>query len=145
MKAFNRLIARLGARQTPATHIFELDQELVSAVVNLAEQEQRPAPEVAAELVKTGLAQWHTRGALYQRWRALTPREQEVTALACLGYTNRQMAGRMGISPETVKTHLCNALVKFDMHGKAEIRKALETWDFSEWGEKEAREGEREL
>jgi DNA-binding CsgD family transcriptional regulator len=72
-------------------------------------------------------------GELGKRWRSLSPLEQEVTALARLGYTNRQIGGRLGISEETVKTHVCNALVKFNLHGKAELRMALEEWDFSGW------------
>jgi DNA-binding CsgD family transcriptional regulator len=57
-----------------------------------------------------------------------------VTALTCLHYTNRQMAGRIHISSETVKTHIVNILVKFHLHSKAELRQALSDWDFSNWG-----------
>ena len=74
-----------------------------------------------------------TRDVLVRCWDALSVREQEVTALSCLGYTNRQIAGRLGIAEETVKTHVKNALVKFGLHGKAELRRVLEGWDFSGW------------
>jgi len=47
---------------------------------------------------------------------------QEVTALTDRGYTNRQMAARLGVPEETVKTHVRNALVKFNLHGKGELR-----------------------
>jgi DNA-binding CsgD family transcriptional regulator len=101
--------------------------------MELAEQEQRPVEEVQADMIVTALAQRRTHGELYKRWQSLSPREQEVTALACRGDTNRQMAARMGVSEETVKTHVRNALVKFNLHGKGELRMALEEWDFSEW------------
>jgi DNA-binding CsgD family transcriptional regulator len=101
--------------------------------MELAEQEQRPVEEVQADMIVTALAQRRTHGELYKRWQSLSPREQEVTALACRGDTNRQMAARMGVSEETVKTHVRNTLVKFNLHGKGELRMALEEWDFSEW------------
>ena len=66
---------------------------------------------------------------------SLTPREQDVAALACLGYTNRQIAARLGISPDTVKTHVRNLLHKFELHSKDELRSLLQDWDFSAWEE----------
>jgi len=103
------------------------------ALMDLAEQEQRPAQEVQAALLITALAQRQTHRELYKRWQSLSPREREATALACRGYTNRQIAARLGVSEETVKTHVRNALVKFNLHGKSELRMALGDWDFSEW------------
>ena len=41
------------------------------------------------------------------------------------GVINRQIAARLGVSEETVKTHVRNALVKFNLHGKGELRMAL--------------------
>ena len=87
-----------------------------------------------AELVATGLAHLQTDDWLKDCWDKLTPREQEMTALTCLHYTNRQMAGRMHISVKTVKTYIANILIKFDLHSKAELRQALSDWNFSEWG-----------
>jgi predicted ATPase/class 3 adenylate cyclase/DNA-binding CsgD family transcriptional regulator len=39
-------------------------------------------------------------------WASLTPTEVEVVALAATGLTNAEIAGRLFISPATVKTHL---------------------------------------
>jgi hypothetical protein len=33
----------------------------------------------------------------------------------------------------TIKTHVTNALIKFDLHSKGELRLALDEWDFSAW------------
>jgi len=63
----------------------------------------------------------------------LTLRECDVTALTCLGHTNPQMALTLGISVETVKTHVTNALRKFNLHSKADLRVALANWDFTPW------------
>lgn len=133
MKLWESLFSRLGYRGAKGRRYFELDESLHTALVALAEQEQRPAQELQADLLRTALAQRQTHGELYERWQSLSPREQEVSALTCRGYTNRQMAARLGVAEETVKTHVRNALVKFNLHGKGELRVALGEWDFSEW------------
>jgi DNA-binding CsgD family transcriptional regulator len=56
-----------------------------------------------------------------------------VAALTCLGYTNRQMAARLSLSPETIKTHVRNVLFKFGLNRKTDLRQALANWDFSAW------------
>ena len=70
--------------------------------------------------------------ALVQAWETLTPREREITALTCLGYTNGQMAIKLGISVETVKTHVANTLRKFNLRSKADLRVALANWQFDD-------------
>jgi len=133
MNLWERLLSSLGFQRAAGRRYFELDENLHTALMDLADQEQRPAQEVQADLLATALAQRQTHGEWWRRWQLLSPREQEVTALACRGYTNRQIAARLGVSEETVKTHVRNALVKFNLHGKGELRMALEEWDFSEW------------
>ncbi|MCX6038645.1 MAG: helix-turn-helix transcriptional regulator [Chloroflexi bacterium] len=127
------MLSRLGIRRGGGRRFFALEARLYTALMELAEQEHRPAEEVHADMIVTALAQWETHGELYHRWQSLSPREQEVTALTCRGFTNRQMAARLGISAETIKTHLGNTLRKFRMRGKMELQTALRAWDFSEW------------
>lgn len=50
----------------------------------------------------------------------LAPREREVIGLAALGLTNREIAARLGISGETVKTLLERAYAKLGAHRRAE-------------------------
>jgi len=56
-----------------------------------------------------------------------------VAALTCPGYTNQQIAARLGVSAETAKTFVRNILVKFNMHGKSELWFVNSGWDFNEW------------
>lgn len=121
-----------GARKTRGT--FDLDESLQSALVQRADQEQRPAGELQAELLASGLARLQSADGLKRRWESLSWREQQVTALACLGYTNRQMAARLSVSPETIKGYVRQALVKWNAHSKNELRLLLEQWDFSDYG-----------
>jgi DNA-binding CsgD family transcriptional regulator len=133
MKNFAGLFARLGWKHEPRRPSFALDTSLHTALLDLATREHRPAGEIQADLLTAALAQRHLHSHLYERWQALSPREQQVTALTCLVLTNRQIAARLGVSEETVKTHVHNSLVKFNLHGKSELRIALREWDFSEW------------
>ena len=67
------------------------------------------------------------------RWQMLSPREQQVAVLTCQNFTNRQIAARLMITPETAKSHVRNVLRKFGLKSKAELRRALADWDFSAW------------
>ena len=86
-----------------------------------------------ADLVAAGLTRYSDQEFFWHHWEKLSPREREITAYTCLGYTNKQIAARLSISPETVKTHVRNVLFKFDVHSKAKLRVMLASWDFSSW------------
>lgn len=50
--------------------------------------------------------------ATAQRGRALSPREKEILILLARGLTGAQAAERLWLSPETVRTHVRNAMEK---------------------------------
>jgi DNA-binding CsgD family transcriptional regulator len=133
MSLWHRLLYRLRLARDPGLHTYTFDEPLHTTILSLADKQGRSPEEITSDLLATGLAHQHTADDLWQRWQSLSPREQDVIAFACLGYTNRQMAARLGISPETVKTHLHNALVKFNLHSRNELRILLGNWDFSSW------------
>jgi len=129
---WQRLVDNLGL--TPAARdSFALDGELAAHVRSLAELERRPADDIAAELLISGLAQRDMAQENWRRWQSLSTREQQVAALVCRNYTNRQIAARLVISVETVKTHVRNTLYKFNLHSKRELSLLLIDWDFSAW------------
>ncbi len=132
MEFLDRLLDKLGLRRLERRR-FTLDGPLVTYLEDLADQEQRPATEVAGELLARGAAQRDQAGEIYQCWLNLSPREQQVAALVCLGFTNRQIGNRLIISPQTAKAHVRNVLYKFDLHSKEELRMLLADWDFSSW------------
>lgn len=74
-----------------------------------------------------------TSNKLYQLWISLSPREQDVTALSCLKFTNKQIAARLGLSKETVRTYLEKAMIRLNVQSKADLRVLFANWDFSEW------------
>jgi DNA-binding CsgD family transcriptional regulator len=132
MTIWQRILRALGYTPSPRV-AFRADEALLHSLQTIAEREQRQADEVAFDLLATAVAQHQVDDAHVDYWRMLSPREQQVVALICLNFTNRQIAARLVIAPETAKTHVRNALRKFGLHSKAEIRRALADWDFSAW------------
>ena len=53
--------------------------------------------------------------------RGLTPREEEVMACICSGLTSKDVARRMKISPNTVKTYLRSIMLKLGVTTRAGI------------------------
>jgi len=51
----------------------------------------------------------------------LTPRETEIVTLIAAGYSHKQIADKLGISGNTLKTHLQNVYRKADVTGKSEL------------------------
>jgi DNA-binding CsgD family transcriptional regulator len=113
---------------------FQFDAALLESLRQVAEREQRSEDEVAADLLEAALAQRGAHEARIQVWESLSPREQQVAALACLGRTNRQIAAQLYLSPETIKTHMRHAQRKFGVANKADLRALLADWDFGGWG-----------
>jgi DNA-binding CsgD family transcriptional regulator len=130
-----RLLERFGLRRAPGLHTYGFDATLQAKLSDLASQRGLSEEELASDLLAAGLQGYADASQLLQEWRALSPREQDVTALACLGYTNRQIAAGLGISPETVKTHLGNVLSDLGLHSRQELRLLFSGWDFGAWEE----------
>jgi DNA-binding CsgD family transcriptional regulator len=119
-----------------AVQIMRPDRHIGRALQDLASHELRYEDEIAAELLTNAIARRQAADDNLLRWKGLTPREQEVSALTCLDLTNIEIAECLGISPETVKTHIRNVLAKFNLRSKGELRRILEDWDFNIWVEK---------
>jgi DNA-binding CsgD family transcriptional regulator len=130
-------IKQISGWLNPASHthllLLELDPLQAVYLAQIAARSRTSRQQAAQDLLNNALVDCQISEAHLAHWRALTPRQQQVAALACLNFTNRQIAARLGISPQTVKAHLRNLLDRFELHGKVELRQALEDWDFSEW------------
>lgn len=113
--------------------ILELDPANAHYLRQIAASTNTSRQQVAQDLLTDALLDRQVAEAHLKRWRQLTPRQQQVAALACLNFTNRQIAARLKLSPQTIKAHMRNLLHRFSLHSKAELRQALADWDFSEW------------
>ena len=116
-----------------APRLFQFDEPLLEALRQLAAREQRSENEVAADLLEAALALRSADDERLRMWESLSPREQQVVALACLDKTNRQIAAHLYLSPETIKTHMRSAQRKFGVSNKSELRTRLAGWDFRDW------------
>ena len=133
MNVLQRLLERLGLRQPETLRQYQFDAQVHAQIEELARQSRVPEREVTTDLLASALNERQVSRDLLLRWRSLSYREQQVTALACLGYTNREIAARLGIALSTIKTHLKHIMVKFNMQRKTDLLFALRGWDFSEW------------
>ena len=132
MRVWDTVQRRLGALAFRGW-VHGLDEDLAEALRAISEQERRVEAEVAADMLVVGLDRRRAAELNLRRWHRLTQREQEVTALVCLKLSNQEIAERLVLSPETVKTHMRRILQKLDLHSKAELRLIYADWDFSRW------------
>jgi len=56
---------------------------------------------------------------------SLTGREEEVLGLLAAGLSNRQIAERLGLRPQTVKNHVSRVYEKLDVHSRLELLGSL--------------------
>ncbi len=134
MNPITRLFERLGLLHSTTTpRKYALDGKLETMLESMAENQQCSPDEVAADLINQALLRQQVDTRTWRNWRLLSPREQQVTALTCLNYTNPQIAARLGLSVETIRSHSRSAQIKFDVHSKTDLRLVLSDWDFSEW------------
>jgi DNA-binding NarL/FixJ family response regulator len=82
--------------------------ELLAALRSVAQGRAYLAPELERRL-----------GAL-RRGPAITLREREILGLVAAGRANKEIAGSLGISEDTVKRHVSHILEKLNVHDRAQ-------------------------
>jgi DNA-binding CsgD family transcriptional regulator len=135
MSIWDRFLYLIGLRPTPGlrTYHFDASESLQVTLSTLSSDEGRPEHDLIPDILVAGLTQYTANERLWNTWESLSPREKDVAALVCLGYTNREIGVRLHISRETVKDRLENALFKFNITRRTELRVLFAHWDFSEW------------
>lgn len=133
MSFWHRLLYLVGLRQDPHPHTYTFTSDLHTFLADLANQEQRSPEEIAEQLLSQALQERQTASQYWVYWQSLTTREKQVTALLCSGYSNMQIANLLGVSIQTVKSHVSNLLAKFGLDSRMELKLLLKDWDFSEW------------
>lgn len=133
MSFLERLRHSLGLAAPPPHTSVEISPILLPHLERVADEEGQPLDAVIDDLLHRALSERLVALAHLPRWQTLTPREQQTAALACLGYTNQEIAAYMVISPNTVRTHMRHILHKFEANSKTELREMLAGWDFSAW------------
>jgi DNA-binding CsgD family transcriptional regulator len=129
---WERFIDRLGLIKLPK-RVYHFDDDLAWSLQSMAEYEQRPEEEVAAELLAFAITYRMEAEHKLANWERLTRREKQVTALVCLKYSNTEIAERLQISSETVKSHVRSAMRKFKVRSKVDLLVMLADWNFNAW------------
>jgi DNA-binding CsgD family transcriptional regulator len=119
---------RLGTR----SGVFTRDDHLRHTVREMAVSQRRAEREVYNDLVESGMKTLSETHKYEEIWSLLSAREQQVTALICLGFRSYEIAIALGVSYETVRSHSKHIYAKFDL-GRKELQRALRQWDFDNW------------
>ncbi len=102
-------------------------EELVSAVRVVAEGESLLAPAVTSRLI-AHFARQPTLVSTPPSLSELTPREREVLVLVARGLSNTEIATRLVVAEQTVKTHVSRIFLKLGIRGRAQaVMVAYET------------------
>jgi DNA-binding CsgD family transcriptional regulator len=114
------------AGRRPAA-VAALEEALASFTEMGAHQD---SARVRAGLRKLGVRRQHVAAARPERgWAALTRAELSVARVVSKGLTNREAADELGVSSDTVNTHLRHAFVKLDIQSRRELARLVVTHD----------------
>jgi len=92
-----------------AARLAAVDGRRLAIYVMLAKNGSWPAPTAARQ------------SSPRSSTRPLTPREREVVTLIAMGRETAQIAQELHVSPETVRTHVRNAMTKLGAHTRAQL------------------------
>ncbi|MDV7244753.1 MULTISPECIES: response regulator [Rhodococcus] len=95
-------------------------EELVRAVRVVADGEALLAPTVTRRLIADVTSRRSTTRRKPAALSALTPREREVLELIARGMSNTEIADRLFVAEQTVKTHVGKVLSKLDLRDRAQ-------------------------
>jgi DNA-binding NarL/FixJ family response regulator len=95
--------------------------ELLRAIRVVAAGESLLSPSVTRRVVDHFAQQpgWPSR--THPRLDSLTEREREIVGLVAAGLTNDEIAGRLVVSPATVRTHVGRAMMKLSARDRAQL------------------------
>jgi DNA-binding NarL/FixJ family response regulator len=96
------------------------DADLIRAVTAVAQGKSFFSPTVARIILDEYGRQLAAKGVT-DRFDTLSEREREVFQLIAEGYTNKEVADLLHISPATVETHRAHIMEKLDLHSTAEL------------------------
>src|SRR6266545_4076484 len=98
-----------------------LPEDLFAAIRLVAAGEALLAPTVTRRLISEFAQRPETARANPLALARLTDRERDVLALVAQGLSNNEVAGRLVLSPATVKTHVSRILTKLGARERAQL------------------------
>ncbi len=91
--------------------------EIVRAIRLTADGQSYISPQISEHVVQAILQDDETDAAL----AGLTQREREVLRLVAEGYSSRQIASALGVSPKTIETHRARMMSKLGIHKSSKL------------------------
>ncbi|QCQ91852.1 response regulator [Rhodococcus sp. SGAir0479] len=95
-------------------------EELIRAVRVVADGDALLAPSVTRRLIADVTRRRSTPRGRHPRLESLTPREREVLELIAAGLSNTEIAERLFVAEQTVKTHVGKVLAKLALRDRAQ-------------------------
>ncbi len=95
-------------------------EEIITAIKKVMDGKKYLSPDISDKVVEgyLGMRKDGREGGV---WDSLSSREREIMKLIAEGYTNRQVASYLYISPKTVEKHRANLMRKLGIHNVAEL------------------------
>ncbi len=131
MGFFWRLRQKLGLVRPSSVAV--RNELTVQALRELAIKKQVRADELADTIIRAAVNEHNLQAASLELWESLSPREQQVTALAVRGYTNAQIGAILNLSVSTVKTYISTAYHKMGVSGRAGLVDRFRGLDLASW------------
>jgi len=121
-------------RKTIPNLLLHARGDLMAMLTELAQEQGISLEDLAMDMLEEVIIKrYQSANDNVLNWESLSERQQEVAALACLSYTNAEIAKKLDISLETVKTHMKVILRKFKVRGRHQLRYILRKWDFRDF------------
>ncbi len=114
-QAFHRTGEYFGRRALVRADGSEVQIEFAARLEHIRAQ------RVAVYVALPGQRSAPTRSSALAGELLLTTREREVITQVALGYESNQIAKELYISPQTVRTHVRNAMIKLGAHTRAQL------------------------
>lgn len=92
--------------------------DLLRAIRVIAEGGTYVDPDVAGQLVRTLVG---ARGEADRRPETLSDRETEVLRLIAHGYSNKEIAARLGVSVKTIETYKSRGMEKLELRSRVDL------------------------
>ena len=109
-----------------------LDENSLDMLDELVQGQAYSVEELATDLLTKAIHEYYqATSEKVHLWESLSERQQQVTALICLRYTNDEIAKKLHISPDTVKSHVSNILRKFNVRSRYQLGYILRRWNFN--------------
>jgi len=97
-------------------------KDLIAAIQLAHKGESFLSPSISTKVINRFIRQNITSSSdSINPEKTLTTREREIVQLIAEGFSNKEIAAKLGISTQTVKNHRSNLMEKLDLHNTAEI------------------------